>query len=110
MLWRSRRRCSQSAIGLAPKEVFTKERTTLDQRIGRFAEKLHITGIIIIVPKMSSQPRCSHRIVIPRHIATFERSSEAKNIGRNTCSPTSCAPISLCCTFTWLFQQLNKSR
>ena len=44
---------------------------------------------------MSSQPGTCHRIEVPRHILTFQRSGKAENIAGDRCRPSSCSEISL---------------
>ena len=107
---RSRRSCRQCAVRLAPQEVFAEEGTALHQGIGRLTQKLFVARIIIIVPKVSSQPRSRHRVVVPRHICPFKRSGETEDIGRDTSCPTASAPIGLGGTFAGLFKQTDKIR
>ena len=108
MLRRSRWSSRICSIRFMPQIIDSKVRTTFYQLITRFFQEFQISCIIIILPDMSSQPGTCHRIEVPRHILTFQRSGKSEYIAGNRCRPSSGTEIRFRGLFTRFYQRTNE--
>src|SRR3712207_7982468 len=85
------RRCGRSrsicAVGLMPQVVDRKPGAAFNQFVTNFLQELLVARIVVIFPDMRCEPRPRHRIEVPRHILTLQRSGKPEDVARDRSRP-----------------------
>ena len=87
VLRRCRRSCSIDAILAMPQIICCEISTSLDDIVCCLDQELLISGIVVIIPEMGSQPWTGKWREVPRHILACQRRSETEDVAGYRCGP-----------------------